>query len=147
MPVEGLSSYRPNMHELRRLCSYWLYRLPQASDGDLFHRISQVRKTTQHIKLHLRNPFSGKDPIMVFDFVALFVGFCEKLQLTEDEAHIILPQFLEEPALTHYHAAEQATTSSLQGVIDWPTATDWLLRMFATNENIREAVDSFAAIR
>lgn len=51
--------------------------------------------------------FSGKDQILIFDFLTRLVEWKDKLQMSEDQAYILLPQFLETSQWCNYEQYNQ----------------------------------------
>ncbi len=60
--------------------------------------------------------------------------------MTEREAYVTLPNFLGKRAAQQFSAARARSTQS-EGISSWPSAVNFLLRAYATDENIRRAVE------
>ena len=67
--------------------------------------------------------------------------------MSEAQAYLALPSFLDGVALTHYEATCESLDADEGGVTCWPEAVNYLLRSFATSNAISEAVQSLQEIR
>lgn len=65
----------------------------------------------------------------------------ENLDMTESQAFCVLPSFLDSPAKYHYSAAV-ALSGSGSGVWNWPSAVNWLLRTYASDELLNQALNA-----
>ena len=95
----------------------------------------------------LPHRFTGEDPFMVLDFLRRFVGEAEQLALREEQAYIALPFFLKGAAKIHFESVLGTTLESEGVVTCWPEAVQFLLRSFATANNIRAAVLELRDVR
>ena len=95
----------------------------------------------------LPHRFTGEEPILVLDFLRRFFGEAEQLAMSEDQAYIALPFFLEGEAKIHYEAVLDTISEGEGGVTCWPEAVQYLLRSYATANHIRAAVLALRDVR
>ena len=86
------------------------------------------------------NTFSGEDGVLVLDFLAKLVQEFDTQEMNEGQAIRLLPEFLSGIALRQYTSVSQTAGAHHGKVSVWPEAVQWLLRSFATDEAIRQAV-------
>lgn len=73
-------------------------------------------------------------------FVAKIVHEFDTQEMNEAQAIRLLPEFLGGLALRQFTSVSQTTGTHHGKVVVWPEAVHWLLRCFATDEDIRQAV-------
>ena len=136
---EGLEVIKPSDPRYDRLMSYRYYRL---IDEDQQLRESSQTPLYKYLKeLNLvmeTHKFTGKDPILIFDFLTRYVEETDKLEMSEDQAFVLLPQFLSNPAAVQFRAVQGG--SRFTGVTCWPEAVQHLLQTYATPSAIRNAL-------
>lgn len=87
--------------------------------------LKPVEKYLTELTLVMDNhKFSGKDPILIFDFLTRLVEETDKLQMSEDQANMLLPQFLSNPAAFQFRAVKAGSRHS--GVNCCPEAFKFL---------------------
>ena len=91
-------------------------------------------------KVRKDNTFTGEDGVLVLDFLARLVQEFDTQEMNEGQAIRLLPEFLSGIALRQYTSVSQTAGSHHGKVSVWPKAVQWLLRSFATDEAIRQAV-------
>lgn len=136
----GLRALRPTNHLYDVLLDYRVYRLKRKSS-------SRSGRETGKVKDHIRRlatamngmTFDGSDPISVLGFLARFVEECDILEMKESRAFLALPYFLEKNALAQCRAARDSPPYE-GGISVWPEAIQYLLRNYATNNAINEAI-------
>ena len=101
-----------------------------------------MRKSRRDIppKVNSDNTFSGEDGVLVLDFLAVLVQEFDTQEMNEGQAICLLPEFLSGIALRQYTSVSQTAGSHHGKISVWPEAVQWLLRSFATDEAIRQAV-------
>ncbi len=84
---------------------------------------------------------TGDDRIRILDFLAQ----AELLDMNERKAYVTLPKFLGKRAAQQFSDARAGSTQS-EGISSRPSAVNFLLRAYATDENIRRAVEALRAV-
>ena len=129
------------------LLNYRRYRLKRTSR----RRSKDTAKARHQVKnmglTLLPHRFTGEGPIMVLDFLLRFVCEAEQVAMSEEQAYIALPFFLKGAAKSHFDSAMGTTSEGEGGVTCWPEAMQFLLRSFATANNIRAAVLALRDVR
>ena len=129
------------------LLNYRHYRLKRTSR----RRSKDTAKARHQVKnmglTLLPHRFTGENPIMVLDFLRRFVSEAEQLAMSEEQAYIALPFFLKGAAKSHFESVMDTTSEGEGGVTCWPEAVQFLLRSFATANNIRAAVLALRDVR
>lgn len=143
----NVEPYVTTKKEFRKLCDYRIYRLTIPSPEEALRRQERLPKTLSIMRSVIRFEFDGKDLIRIIQFLTNFVLQCLNYRITENEAHVGIPYFLTDDAEIQYGAAYVQTIHHEKGAHNWPTAVDWLLRTFATNEAIRSAVWDFQSVK
>ena len=139
---EELEELNPTNYLFKKLLSYRTYRLRNPQTYLSSSRRTAVRKIRRNIprKVKKDNTFTGEDGVLVLDFLAKSVQEFDTQEMNEGQAIRLLPEFLSGIALRQYTSVSQ-TAGSHQGKVSvWPEAVQWLLRSFATDEAIRQAV-------
>lgn len=104
-----------------RLMSYRYYRLIDEHQQLRQTPPTAVHKYLKELKLVMdSHKFSGKDPILIFDFLTRLMEETDKLLMSEDQAYILLPQFFTCPAATQFRTVHAGSRYS--GVTCWPEA-------------------------
>ena len=138
----GLKELRPTNRDYEKLLSYRYYRLKRGSgrDRSVTRDAGGVREWVSSMRCTLRDlSFDGVDGIKVLDFLARFVGAADSHRLYESQAYLVLPYFLKGLAHEQYTSMEGAS-SRAGGIRKWPEAIHYLLRSYATNERIQNAL-------
>jgi hypothetical protein len=134
----GLASLQPSNKKYDRLMSYRYYRLNKTSHTRDHARTHQLHRLLKNLELSFKDSkFTGKDPVLIFDFLTRMVEECDTLGMSEAQAYMALPHFLSDTARTQYRAMHTGSRSS--GVTCWPEAIQYLLRTYATPSAIRNA--------
>ena len=138
-----LRPIRPTNHLYDVLLNYRMYRLKRKSSTRSGRETGKVKDHVRRMATTLSGlEFSGKDPILVLNFLSRFVEECDVLEMKESQALLALPYFLKEDALRQYRAARDSSPKE-GGVSAWPEAVQYLLRNYATNNAISEAILEF----
>lgn len=136
----GLKEVRCTEDEFRHLVSYRTYRLPHQPADNRRAEHSRVKKNTTYLAQALGTlMFSGIEPLSILDFLAQYTLQCLDLGLSENEAYISLRSFLRPPALDLFNAAK-ASVRDANGIYNWPSSVNFLLRAYATDGNIEQGV-------
>ncbi len=90
--------------------------------------------------------FSGSDPIMVLQFMAHLTKCFVRIDITEAQAYLMLKNHLRNPTLTSFQNYQQPSRAR-HGIYNWPTAVDWLIRVYATETNIEQALSAPRSIK
>ncbi len=105
-----------------------------------------MKKNTGYLQVVLGSTsFAGDDPIRILDFVAQYVTQAEILYMTEREAYVTLPNFPGKRPAQQFSAGRVASNQS-ERISSWPSAINCLLRAYATDANIRRAVEDLRAV-
>lgn len=145
--MEGLHPIRPADKQFTKLLSYRTYRLDHLVYGMNDSSATRIKRATEQLKSYLKPPFDGSDPIMVLSFLALFTERCNLLSISENEAFHVLPMVMAGNAEALFRSTSRLTGSSVHGVTDWPTAVQFLLRVYTKDEHISEAVQHLRNLR
>lgn len=104
-----------------RLMSHLFYRLTDENQQLREPSPTPVHKFLRELKLVMdAHKFNGKDPILIFDFLTRYVEETDKLEMSEDQAYVLLAQFLTNPASSQFRAVKAGSRYS--GVTCWPEA-------------------------
>ncbi len=140
--MRELRELRTTSWAFRKLLSYRTYRLRTRGREARRFELSRVKKNTAYLQIGLGAlVFDGKDPIRVLEFLARFFQQAEALSMAEAEAFVTLPNFLREDALEQFPATRSGPSNS-DGIYSWPTAAQFLIRSYGTDENIGAALKS-----
>ena len=141
-PHVGLRSIKPANKIFDKLMSYRSYRLKNITDSRSSRSTAEVRIHIKNLSLVLeKHIFDGTDPIRIFDFLSRFVNEADMLSMSEAQAFIALPMFLEDPAETQFRT-NLSGASRRGGLNCWPEAVQHLLRTYATAATMREALEN-----
>ena len=88
---------------------------------------------------------SGEDPISVFDLFTRIVEEADTLAMSEGQLIVCLPHLLTKNAAQNYRYSSNNSGSG--NTLRWPEAVQYLLRTYATEQAIREAVEQFENLR
>lgn len=142
----GLSSIIPPNRLYDKLMSYRYYRLMRTDhrrNADANNNLSRLLKSLDlTFKEH---KFSGSDPILVFDFLTRIVEEADMLGMTEGQLFVLLPHMLTGEASSQFRVTVKGSTAG--GVTNWPEATQYFLRIYATTNAIRNATQAFRSIK
>ena len=143
--VRGLKTLRPTNRDYTRLLDYRRYRLRKRNPlepGEIDKvkdRINQILTSCPELR------FDGTDPILVLDFLATLASEADLVTMSEEQAFVALPRFLRGLAKDQFETVK-GTSRREGGVHGWPEAVQYLLRSYATNENIQGAVHALKLI-
>ena len=142
----NLDSLVPSEERFDRLLSYRYYRLHKTNANRSSATMTRLHKTLKNLELTMREyKFSGEDPILIFDFLSRLVEEADTNSMTEGQLMVCLPHMLTKSAAKQYRAACNSSRSA--GLKYWPEAVQYLLRTYATETAIREAVRDLENIR
>ncbi len=88
----------------------------------------------------MHNNFTGRDPVAIIMFLTEFANICDELEITEPEAYLALLNFIDGDAYISYRTAVKSSSGSGRTVSSWPSAVVYLLKHYATNNAITEAL-------
>lgn len=128
----GLRSERPSDPTFDRLMDYRYYRLSKrraTRNADAMIDGQRRSKALQRC-LVSESKFSGQDPILLFAFLTRFTEEADLNGLTEAQALVALPRFLEGSASLDFQTAQSSGRTG--GVNSWPEAVSFLLTTYAT---------------
>ena len=139
---EDLEELNPINLLFKKLLSYRTYRLRNPQTHLSSARRTAVRKIRRDKppKVKRDNTFKGEDGVLVLDFLAKLVQEFDTQEMNEGQAIRLLPAFLGGIALRQYTSVSQTAGSHHGKTSVWPEAVRWLLRSFANEEAIRQAV-------
>lgn len=136
----GLRELNPTNRDYKRLLSYRYYRLKRSSSRRTGRETSKVKDQVSRMNVSLRDlTFDGVDGILVLEFLARFVAEADILEMSEAQAFLALPYFLRGFAAEQFRSTIGASRRD-GGVVCWPEAVQYLLRSYATNEAIQDAL-------
>jgi len=108
--------------------------------------MTRLHKTLKNLELTMKEyKFSGEHAILIFDFLSRLVEEADTNGMSEGQLMVCLPHMLTKTAAQQYRAASNSSRSS--GLKYWPEAVQYLLRTYATETAIHEAVDDLDNIR
>lgn len=81
--------------------------------------------------------FDGTDPVMVFDFLKRLTEEADTINMTEPQAFLATPHYLESPASDSFRAAKHGSHTG--EVTNWPSVVNYFLETYATPAAIRDA--------
>ncbi len=71
--------------------NYRYYRLPTPRSYDPVRQTHKLSKTLSALSKHLhRKKFDGSEPTMIFDFLDRYREACARLEVSEEEAFLLL---------------------------------------------------------
>ena len=141
----GLYTIKPADPTFDRLLNYRYYRLQRTRVTRSSERTLEVKKHIKSLDLSLRKKFTGKDPVMILNFLTRFVEEADIIKMTEAQALLALPHYLMDSAETQFRASIKGARSG--GITSFPEAIQYLLRTYATPSALREAVNAVRDIR
>lgn len=137
----GLKELRVTDLKFLRVLSYRTYRLRNTSHRRKSKETGKVKDQIRRMEITLRKQmFSGTDGILVLNFLACFVREANILEMSEAQAYLALPQFLQGFALSQFEAVRDSSAGGDGGVRCWPEAVQYLLRSYATSNEIQRAM-------
>ena len=131
---------RPSDPLYRKLLSYRYYRLQKTDSSRTGRQTGKTRDHIRRMEITLKDyMFGGDDPIKVLEFLSKYCEEADTLEMTEAQAYVVLPYLLKGSAKEQFNAVK-GTLAGDGGVTNWPEAVQYLLRTYATNSAIREAI-------
>ena len=88
----------------------------------------------------------GRDPTTIISFLTEFSDTCDELELSEQEAYMALSRFIVGGAFVHFRTAVESSSGSGSTISSWPAAVAYLLKRYAANQAIAEALQNLGAI-
>lgn len=144
----GLIEIQPSEPTFQKALSYRRYRLirtnPDISDavlartGDLYKKLKHVLGS---------NKFDGRDPITIIPFLSAYKKQCDRNNVTEGAALVLLPNFLKGEAKESFEANFELGEDGTGGFQTYPGAVQHLLRMYATDGIIERVVEEIDNLR
>ena len=146
---EELEELNQTSYFFKKLLSYQTYRLRNPQTYLSSSRRTAVRKIRREIppKVKRDNTVTGEDKVLVLNFLAKLVQEFDTQEMNDGQAIRLLPEFLSGIALRQYTSVSQTAGSHHENISVWPEAVQWLLRRFATDEAIRQAVPALREVR
>ena len=144
----GLVEIQPSEPLFQKAVSYRRYRLirtnPDISDavlaktGDHYKKLKHVLGSSK---------FDGRDPISVIPFLSAYKKQCDRNNVAEGAALVLLPNFLKGEAKESFEANFELGEVGGGGFHTYPGAVQYLLHMYATDANIERVVEELDAMR
>lgn len=145
--VSSFRPWKPTDHRFHKACDYRTYRLEQGRGRMDVRTNRNTRKKVKDLEVTMAgHKFDGKDPIKVIGFLRRLKRDADRNDMTESSLFLALPYMLRGEAQDAFEAA-QDDGHSRRSVQDWTTACDWLLRTYATNANIADALMDLSRTR
>lgn len=145
--ANGLKELVPTDVNFIPLMNYRRYRLQDATQSlPNAKGISKVRDNLAS-SLPIKYSFDGTEPVMVFNFLGTLADKADTLSLNERVLYVVLPNFLKGPARIAFDSAVSAGSSSSRPVGCWPSAVNFFLRRYGTDENIKAALDKIQNLK
>lgn len=112
-----------------------------STDAETF----RLRKTLQNLELPFKDrKFYGKDPILIFDFLARLIEEADTLDISEGKLMVLLHYRISGSSRDQYRvAANDSRSVKSGGIVYWPESVQHLLRTYETEAAIGEAIDNF----
>lgn len=88
---------------------------------------------------------SGEDPVLIFYLLIRSVEKTDTIGVSEAYAFLVLPKFLKGRDEQHFRSIRNGALSG--GAKYWPEVANYLLRLYATPQTIRNAVNDLRNIR
>ena len=138
--LKGLREIRPTNSLYDKLLSYRTYRMRRRSKRRSGRETAKVKDHVRRMQLAARDlSFDGSDPILILRFLARFIEEADMLEMSEAQAYIAVTYFLKGEVLRQFRAATYANSRD-GGITCWPEAVQYLLRSYATNAAISQAL-------
>lgn len=139
-PNRRFRPWKPTDHRFHKACDYRTYRLENGR-GRMDARTNRsTRKKVKDLEVTMTgHKFDGKDPIKVIGFLRRLKRDADRNDMSEGSLYLALPYMLRGEAQDAFEAA-QDDGNSRRNVKNWVTGCDWLLRTYATNANIADAM-------
>ena len=126
--------------------SYRYYRLFNMTAARTQDSTTRLHRSLKNLKLTMQDhKFFGEDPILIFDFLGRTVEEADTLGMNEAQLVTCLPHLLTKTAAQQYRSI--ASRSGAGGLTKWPEAVQYLLRTYATDREIQEAVEELESLR
>jgi len=120
---------------------YQTYRLEDTAQSRSSRTIGKVKDHIKQLDIKLNQQhFSGDDFILILEFLTRFVREANINEMSEAQAYLDLPSFLQGFALSQFESVADTAYADDGGVTCWPEAVKYLLRSYATSNAVREAV-------
>lgn len=92
--------------------------------------------------------FKGEDPILLLNFLTSLVEEADTVDISEGQMIVLARHLLIKYDGEQYHARTNASLAGASGgIFHWAKAVRHLLRTYATEIAIREAIDDFREVR
>ena len=132
--------WKPTNHRFRGACNYRAYRLVDTDPTVNAKVYATTRKRVQYLLVVMgEHTFSWYDPVKVICFLARCKENFDNAEMSEAMALIALPHLLNPPAKGAYESHREYFRRN-PGIASWPAAVNWLLRTYATNIQIEQAL-------
>ena len=139
---EEMEELNTTNYLFKTLLSYRTYRLQNPQTHLSSARRSAMRKIRRDIQPMVKrvNMITGDDNVLVLDFLAKLVQEFNTQEMNNGQGIRLLPEFPGGISPRQYTYVSQTVGSHHWKISVWPEAVKWLLRSFATDEAIRQAV-------
>ena len=144
---QGLKKIQPSDHRFKKVVSYRRYRL-RISSGRRSPNVSYNTGANARRVAHVMNAhvFDGNDPISILSFLTRFKQQMDANRLSEGAALLTCSSFLDDDAKESYENHFDLPPD--QGCFTkWPQAVQFLLRTFAKDAYIEEALARLDELR
>lgn len=145
----NLAELNPSNSRFKRVLSYKTYRLQNRDQREGSQVCKRVASWTKRMGTSIPTKFNGSDPISVLKFLAQFKKAADQNSISEGGARLVLPSFLAGKAALAYGASLQADAVNTDngGNSTYCDAVQWLLRTYAKDRFIHQAVQGIREIR
>ena len=131
---------KPTDSRFDRQMSYRFYRLRRIKESDPRRGMLLSKQFVNKLDLSLKTQkFSGKDPILVLQFLALFAEEADTVGVAEDTAYPLMGSYMTEPDDQAFRSAKGRGKA---GVSCYAEAVNWLLNTYCTPGVLRSAAAS-----
>ena len=126
--------------------NYRYYRLQRRNTGRSAESTIALRKHIKSLDITMKNyAFDGSDPIRVFEFLTRLTEEADTIGMSEAQAFLALPHYLEGTAAEEFRASKHGGHTG--GITNWPSAVNYFLATYATPSAIRDATDAYQRLR
>ena len=147
-PYLRVKVLQPINHVYGKLLNYRSYRLFLTKLPDGKRSTSDHNQSKKALRAAMREPdFNGEDPILILKFLATFVKESDAHGISEPQAFVLLPYFMEGMAYDMLLAATSGSEDPSEGgVTCWPQAINFLLATFSTDTVIQSSPDDLREV-
>lgn len=144
----GLLELKPSNPLFRDALSYRRYRLRNVSQDTSYELATETGRAAAILRPVLKQyTLSGSKPASVLRFLQVFKRQCDNHKFSEGEAFLALPYFLSERATDAFESACEFGDTSSGGISNYCEAVQFLLRLFAKDRYLDDAMETFDGVR